>query len=71
MASVRKVNDVIREISSTVGQQSQGIGEVSAVLTPLDQMPQQSAAATERLRAQAGRLAPVVGGFRIHAPNDV
>jgi methyl-accepting chemotaxis protein len=74
VASVQKVSDIIREISSDAGQQSQGITEVSGSVTQLDQMTQQnaalveqSAAAAESLREQAGRLAQVVGGFRIHA----
>ena len=74
VGSVQKVNDIIREISDAASQQSQGIGEVSSSVSQLDQMTQQnaalveqSAAAAESLREQAGRLAEVVGGFRIHA----
>ncbi len=74
VASVQRVNDIIHEISSAAREQSQGIGEVSGAVTQLDQMTQQnaalveqSAAAAESLREQAGRLAQVVGGFRIHA----
>ena len=73
VASVQRVNDIIHEISSAAGEQSQGISEVSGAVTQLDQMTQQnaalveeSAAAAESLREQAGRLAQVVGGFRIH-----
>jgi methyl-accepting chemotaxis protein len=74
VASVQRVNDIIHEISSAAGEQSQGIVEVSGAVTQLDRMTQQnaalveqSAAAAESLREQAGRLAQVVGGFRIHA----
>ena len=74
VASVQRVTDIIHEISSSAGHQSQGIGEMSGAVTQLDQMTQQnaalveqSAAAAESLREQAGRLAQMVGGFRIHA----
>ena len=74
VGSVQRVNDIIRQISQSTEQQTLGIGVVSDSVTQLDQMTQQnaalveqSAAAAESLREQAGRLAEVVGGFRIHA----
>jgi methyl-accepting chemotaxis protein len=74
VASVQKVNDIISDITSAAGQQSLGIGEVSGAVTKLDQMTQQnaalveqSAAAAESLKEQAGRLAAMVGSFSIHA----
>ncbi len=70
--SVRRVNEVIGEISTAAGEQKQGIGEVNQAVGRLDQMTQQnaalveqSAAAAESLREQARRLAEVVGSFRI------
>ncbi len=72
VASVRRVNDIIGEITSTASEQSDGIGQVSTAVGQLDQMTQQnaalveeSAAAAESLRDQAGRLAEMVGRFRI------
>jgi methyl-accepting chemotaxis protein len=72
VASVQRVSDVIGEITAAAGQQSQGIGEVNGAVTQLDQMTQQnaalveqSAAAADSLKGQAGRLAQVIGNFRI------
>ncbi|MBQ0929487.1 cache domain-containing protein [Ideonella sp. 4Y16] len=74
VASVQRVTDVVGEISSAAAEQSQGIGDVNRAITELDQMTQQnaalveqSAAAAESLREQAGRLSGVVAGFRIGA----
>jgi methyl-accepting chemotaxis protein len=75
--SVRRVNEVIGEISVAAGEQKQGIGEVNQAVGRLDQMTQQnaalveqSAAAAESLREQARRLAEVVGSFRIREGSD-
>jgi methyl-accepting chemotaxis protein len=72
VASVRRVSDIIGEITHATAEQSSGIGQVNEAVTQLDQMTQQnaalveqSAAAAESLREQAQRLAQVVGAFRI------
>jgi methyl-accepting chemotaxis protein len=72
VASVRRVTDVVGEITAAAAEQSQGISEVNTAVTQLDQMTQQnaalveqSAAAAESLRDQAGRLAGVVTNFRL------
>ena len=72
VASVQRVSDIVGEITAAAAEQSQGIGEVNTAVAQLDQMTQQnaalveeSAAAAESLREQAGRLAGVVGGFRL------
>ena len=72
VASVQRVSDIVGEITAAAAEQSQGIGEVNTAIAQLDQMTQQnaalveeSAAAAESLREQAGRLAGVVGGFRL------
>ncbi|QPF75714.1 HAMP domain-containing protein [Roseateles sp. DAIF2] len=72
VASVKRVTDIIAEISASTVEQSQGIGTVNSAVSQLDQMTQQnaalveqSAAAAESLKDQAGRLAQVVGGFRL------
>ena len=72
VGSVKRVSDIIAEITAAAAEQSQGISEVNSSVTQLDQMTQQnaalveeSAAAAESLREQAARLATVVGTFRL------
>jgi methyl-accepting chemotaxis protein len=74
VGSVKRVTDMIGEISSAASEQSDGIGQVSSAVSQLDQMTQQnaalveeSAAAAESLREQAGRLSEMVGRFRLAA----
>ncbi|MBT9506835.1 methyl-accepting chemotaxis protein [Rhodoferax sp.] len=70
--SVRKVADVIGEISAASTEQSSGIAHVHQAIGNLDQMTQQnaalveeSAAAAESLREQADQLAQAVAVFKI------
>jgi methyl-accepting chemotaxis protein len=70
--SVRKVADVIGEITAASSEQSSGISHVNQAIGNLDQMTQQnaalveeSAAAAESLRDQADQLARAVGVFKI------
>ncbi len=72
VGSVKRVSDIIAEITAAANEQSQGISEVNGSVTQLDQMTQQnaalveqSAAAAESLREQAARLSTVVGTFRL------
>jgi methyl-accepting chemotaxis protein len=72
VSSVQRVSDIIGEITASAAEQSDGIGQVNTAVSQLDQMTQQnaalveqSAAAAESLRAQADRLASVVGEFRL------
>jgi len=72
VGSVQRVSDVIGEITAAASEQSVGIGEVSQAVNDIDRMTQQnaalveeSAAAAESLREQAGRLAEVVRRFRL------
>jgi methyl-accepting chemotaxis protein len=74
VAQVRRVTDLIAEISSASQEQSQGIGQVGDAVSQLDQVTQQnaalveeSAAAAESLKQQAARLAEAVGVFRLQA----
>jgi methyl-accepting chemotaxis protein len=69
--SVRKVADVIGEITSASSEQSAGIAQVNQAIANLDQMTQQnaalveeSAAAAESLRDQAGQMAQAVAVFK-------
>jgi uncharacterized phage infection (PIP) family protein YhgE len=72
VASVRRVCDIIGEISAAASEQHDGIGQINAAVSQLDQMTQQnaalveqSAAAAESLREQAQRLAGVVATFKL------
>ena len=76
VAGVKRVSDIIGEISSAASDQSQGIGQVSQSVGEIDRMTQQnaalveqSAAAAESMREQADRLAEVVRQFRLEAGN--
>lgn len=69
--SVRKVADVIGEITAASGEQSSGISDINQAIGSLDQMTQQnaalveqSAAAAESLRDQADQLARAVSVFK-------
>ncbi len=70
--SVRKVADVIGEITAASADQSAGIAHVNQSIANLDQMTQQnaalveeSAAAAESLREQADQMAQAVAVFKI------
>jgi methyl-accepting chemotaxis protein len=72
VSSVNRVSEVINEILTAATEQSKGIAEVNSAVANLDQMTQQnsalveeSAAAAESLRDQAGNLATIVGTFRL------
>jgi methyl-accepting chemotaxis protein len=72
VAAVRRVTDMIGDISASTREQSSGVGQINQAVTQLDQMTQQnaalveeSAAAAESLREQAQRLSQVVSQFRI------
>jgi methyl-accepting chemotaxis protein len=74
VASVQRVKDIIEAITSAASEQSEGIGQINGAVTTLDGMTQQnaalveqSAAAAESLKDQAGRLSDVVARFQVHA----
>ncbi|MEY4750776.1 MAG: hypothetical protein RIQ60_2990 [Pseudomonadota bacterium] len=71
VSSVQRVSDIISEITAATTEQSSELGQVNTAVTQLDQMTQQnaalveeSAAAAESLREQAGRLSSLVSAFR-------
>jgi len=71
VAAVRRVSDVMGEITSASAEQAGGIQQVNVAVTQVDQMTQQnaalveeSAAAAQSMREQAGRLAQTVEQFR-------
>ncbi|MEG2049743.1 MAG: methyl-accepting chemotaxis protein, partial [Comamonas sp.] len=70
--SVRRVTDIMGEISVASHQQTSGIEQVTQAVTQMDQMTQQNAAlveeaaaATDALRAQAAGLAETVSFFKL------
>lgn len=72
VGSVARLTDIIRTISQATSEQTTTIAEVGQAVGSFDQMTQQnaalveeSAAAAESLKEQAGRLAQVVGSFRL------
>ncbi|MDI4635519.1 MCP four helix bundle domain-containing protein [Pelomonas sp. V22] len=72
VAQVKRVNDLISEISAASLEQSSGIGQVGDAVNQLDQVTQQnaalveeSAAAAESLKHQAAQLAQTVAVFKL------
>ncbi|MFJ3055193.1 methyl-accepting chemotaxis protein [Herbaspirillum sp. NPDC087042] len=72
VASVRRVTDVVAEISAASHEQSTGIEEINRAITQMDEVTQQNAAlveeaaaAAQSLQDQAGRLSDVVSVFKI------
>ncbi len=72
--SVRRVSDLIAEITASSTEQRDGIAQVNVAVTNLDQMTQQNAALVEEssaaataMRDQAQRLAEVVSVFNVGA----
>ena len=78
VSSVRRVTDIIGEITAASREQSEGVGQINGAVAQLDQMTQQnsalveqSAAAAESLKDQASRLSDAVGAFRVDAAEMV
>jgi methyl-accepting chemotaxis protein len=72
VGQVKRVSDLIGEITSVAVEQSSGIGQVNEAVTQMDQVTQQnaalveeSAAAASSLKDQAESLLQVVGVFRV------
>ena len=71
VASVRRVTDIMGEISSASHEQTQGIEQINQAITQMDQVTQQNAALVEEaaaaaasLQEQAGSLVETVSIFR-------
>ncbi len=71
VASIRRVNDIMGEITSASSEQSNGVSQVSEAVNQMDQTTQQNAALVEEmaaaassLRTQAGELVNTVSVFR-------
>ncbi|MGJ7493404.1 methyl-accepting chemotaxis protein [Variovorax sp. ZT4R33] len=72
VASVRRVTDIMGEISAASHEQTQGIEQINQAITQMDQVTQQNAALVEEaaaaaasLQEQAGSLVEAVSIFRI------
>ncbi|WP_318013725.1 methyl-accepting chemotaxis protein [Roseateles oligotrophus] len=70
--SIRRVADIVGEISSASSEQSSGIAQVGEAITQMDKVTQQnaalveeSAAAAESLRQQADQLVQTVAFFKL------
>ncbi|MGH8853953.1 MAG: methyl-accepting chemotaxis protein [Telluria sp.] len=74
VASVRRVSDIVAEISAASAEQSSGIGQVNQAIVQMDGVTQQNAAlveeaaaAAESLQQQAAMLVALVGEFKVEA----
>jgi methyl-accepting chemotaxis protein len=72
VSSVRRVTDIMAEITSASSEQSIGIDQVNTAITQMDQVTQQNAALVEQAAAaaasmqeQAEKLADVASSFRL------
>ncbi|MBC7414349.1 MAG: MCP four helix bundle domain-containing protein [Herminiimonas sp.] len=70
--SVRRVTDIISEISAASSEQTGGIDQINTAIIEMDQVTQQNAAlveeaaaAAEAMQDQAGRLAQLVSVFQL------
>jgi len=70
--SIRRVSDIVGEISSASTEQAGGVGQIGAAVVQMDQATQQnaalveeSAAAAQSLQQQAADLVSVVSQFRL------
>jgi methyl-accepting chemotaxis protein len=76
VSSVKRVTDIVSEISAAGREQSNGIEQINQAIVAMDQTTQQNAALVEQaaaaaqsLQDQASGLARVVGIFKLHAPS--
>ena len=73
VASVKRVTDIMGEISAASEEQSSGIDQVNRAVSQMDEVTQQNAALVEEaaaagsLQEQAQRLAEAVAVFKINA----
>ena len=72
VTSIRRVTDIMGEISSASKEQSLGVSQVGEAITQMDQVTQQNAALVEEmaaaassLKAQAGDLVATVASFHL------
>lgn len=72
VSSVKRVTDLVTEISAASQEQSSGIEQVNQAISQMDEVTQQNAAlveeaaaAAQSLQDQAGKLASLVGTFKL------
>ncbi len=72
VTAIRRVNDIVAEISAASAEQSSGVSQVGQAVSQMDQATQQnaalveeSAAAAESLRQQAEQLVQAVSAFKV------
>jgi methyl-accepting chemotaxis protein-1 (serine sensor receptor) len=72
VSSIRRVTDIVAEISAASGEQAAGVNQVGEAVTQMDQVTQQNAALVEQmaaaassLKSQAGDLVQVVSQFKL------
>ena len=75
VASIRRVTDIMGEISAASTEQSQGVTQVGEAVQQMDQVTQQNAALVEQmaaaassLRSQSQELVATVSVFRVSEP---
>lgn len=56
VSSIRRVTEIMGEISAASTAQAQGVSEVSQAVSEMDQATQQNAALVEEMAAAAGSL---------------
>ncbi|BEV14459.1 methyl-accepting chemotaxis protein [Herbaspirillum sp. DW155] len=73
VASVKRVTDVVAEITAASGEQSDGIEQINQAIVQMDEVTQQNAALVEEaaaaarsLQDQSGRLVETVSIFKLH-----
>jgi methyl-accepting chemotaxis protein len=76
--SIKRVTDLMSEISAASNEQAAGVSQVGEAVTQMDQVTQQNAALVEQmaaaassLKAQAGELQQTVAVFRLGAGHPV
>jgi hypothetical protein len=74
VSSIRRVTDIMGEISSASSEQSAGVAQVGEAVTQMDQVTQQNAALVEQmaaaassLKSQANELVQTVAVFKLSA----
>jgi len=72
VGAIKRVSDIVGEISAASSEQSSGIAQVGEAVTQMDKVTQQnaalveqSAAAAESLRVQASQLVQAVAVFKL------
>ncbi len=78
VTSIKRVTDIMGEISAASSEQSKGVSQVGEAVTQMDQVTQQNAALVEEmaaaassLRSQAGELVATVAAFKLDARDQV